>query len=213
VSDSQADALAPGDDERLLIEASLAGDDDAFRRLVERHYRMVLSVAYRALGSLPAAEDCAQDVFIKVHHKLHLYRADRPFINWLHRVAANTVTDAIRRRRVDLSLDSLRHEAQSGLGDPAEAAALRERRTAVRAAMAGLPGRLRDAIILQVYHELTYQEIAHVLDIPIGTVMSRIYNAKRHLRRRLAGYMIESPRSSGTNNPDEDASSMVGTSG
>ena len=204
--------MAPDDDERRLIELSLRGDGEAFRKLVERHYRIVVSVAYRALGSLPAAEDCAQDVFIKVHQKLHLYRSDRPFINWLHRVTANTVTDAIRRRRVDLSLDALRHEAPSGLGDPAEAAALREQRTAVRAAMAGLPGRLRDTIILQVYHELSYQEIAQVLDIPIGTVMSRIHNAKRQLRRRLAGYMIESPRSSGTNNPNENASTMMGNS-
>jgi RNA polymerase sigma-70 factor (ECF subfamily) len=76
--------------------------------------------------------------------------------------------------------------------------------------MASLPGRLRDAIILQVYHELSYQEIAQVLEIPIGTVMSRIHNAKRQLRRRLAGYMIESSPSSGTNNPDETASTMMG---
>jgi RNA polymerase sigma-70 factor (ECF subfamily) len=210
LSSIDVDTSVPGGDEGRLVEASLAGDPDAFRLLVERHYRMVLSVAYRALGSLPAAEDCAQDVFIKVHQKLHLYRADRPFVNWLHRVAANTVTDAIRRRRFDVSLDSLHHEAASGLGDPAEAAALHERRTAVRAAMASLPGRLRDAIILQVYHELSYQEIAQVLDIPIGTVMSRIHNAKRQLRRRLAGYMIESSPSSGTNNPDETASTMMG---
>jgi RNA polymerase sigma-70 factor (ECF subfamily) len=211
VSSIEVDASAPRDD-AALIAASLAGDDNAFRQLVERHYRMVLSVAYRALGNVTAAEDCAQDVFIKVHQKLRLYRADRPFINWLHRVAANTVTDTSRRRRVELSLDALRHEAPSGLGDPAEAAALREQQFAVRAAMAGLPGRLRDAIVLQVYHELSYQEIARVLDIPIGTVMSRIHNAKRQLRRRLGAYVIELRRTSGTNNPGQDASTMMGSS-
>jgi RNA polymerase sigma-70 factor (ECF subfamily) len=208
VSSSQAVASAPDGDEQL-VAASLAGNADAFQQLVERHYQMVLKVAYRALGSVPAAEDCAQDVFIKVHQKLGLYRADRPFIRWLHRVTANTVTDAIRRRRVDLSFDTLVHEAPSELGDPAQAAALREQRVAVRNAMAKLPDRLRDAIVLQVFHELTYQEIAQVLDIPIGTVMSRIHNAKRHLRRRLAGYMMESSSSSGTNNPDENASTMM----
>jgi RNA polymerase sigma-70 factor (ECF subfamily) len=78
------------------------------------------------------------------------------------------------------------------LGDPAEAAALQERRVAVRRAIADLPGRLRDAIALQVFHELSYQEIAQVLNIPIGTVMSRIHNAKRLLRRELAGYITES---------------------
>jgi RNA polymerase sigma-70 factor (ECF subfamily) len=211
VSPSRAVESAPEGDEQL-VAASLAGDADAFRQLVERHYQMVLKVAYRALGSVPAAEDCAQDVFIKVHQKLRLYRTDRPFIRWLHRVAANTVTDAIRRRRIDLSFDTLVHEAPSGLADPAQAAALREQRMAVRNAMAKLPGRLRDAIVLQVFHELSYQEIAQVLNIPIGTVMSRIHSAKRQLRRRLAGYMIESSSSSGTNNPDENASTMMESS-
>jgi RNA polymerase sigma-70 factor (ECF subfamily) len=206
---SSSQASAPGADDGLLVAASLAGDEDAFRQLVERHYQMVLKVAYRALGSVPAAEDCAQDVFIKVHQKLRLYRSDRPFIRWLHRVTANTVTDAIRKRRVDISFDTLVHEAPSQLGDPAEAAALRERRTAVRRAMASLPGRLRDAIVLQVFHELSYQEIAQVLDIPIGTVMSRIHNAKRQLRRRLAGYMSESQGPPGPNNPEETTSTMV----
>ena len=208
MSSGQAFASTPEGDEQL-VAASLAGDADAFRKLVERHYQMVLKVAYRGLGSVPAAEDCAQDVFIKVHQKLRLYRADRPFIRWLHRVTANTVTDAIRRRRVDISFDTLVHEAPSQLADPAQAAALNEQRTAVRSALASLPGRLRDAIVLQVFHELSYQEIAGVLDIPIGTVMSRIHNAKRRLRRRLAGYMSESQGPIGPNNPEENASTMM----
>ena len=188
-------------EEGQLIAASLAGDDDAFRKLVERHYRTVLNIAFRALGSEVAAEDCAQDVFIKVHKRLHSYRADTPFIHWLHRVAANTVTDALRRRRTDLSLESLVHEAPAESADPADAAARQEQRLAVRQAMAGLPSRLRDAIVLQVFHELSYQEIAQVLDIPIGTVMSRLHNAKRLLRDRLAGYVQDPAGESGANNP------------
>jgi RNA polymerase sigma-70 factor (ECF subfamily) len=188
-------------EERQLIAASLAGDDDAFRRLVERHYRTVLNVAFRAFGSEAAAEDCAQDVFIKVHKRLRSYRADTPFIHWLHRVAANTVTDALRRRRTDLSLESLVHEAPAESADPADAAARQEQRMAVREAMAGLPSRLRDAIVLQVFHELSYQEIAQVLGIPIGTVMSRLHNAKRLLRHRLASYVDQPSGSAGANNP------------
>ncbi len=187
-------ALAAGleHDERRLIAASLAGDEDAFGQLVERHYRLILNLTYRALGGLATAEDCTQEVFIKVHKNLHSYRGDKPFIHWLHRVATNTVTDTIRRRRVDLPLDALARAAPSWLGDPAQAAALQEQRVAVRRAMADLPGRLRDAIALQVFHELSYQEIAHVLNIPIGTVMSRIHNAKRLLRRELTDYITAS---------------------
>jgi RNA polymerase sigma-70 factor (ECF subfamily) len=196
------EAIAPARDveEGQLIAASLAGDDDAFRHLVERHHRMVLNVAFRAFGSMAAAEDCAQDVFIKVHTRLRSYRADTPFIHWLHRVAANTVTDALRRRRADLSLDSLVHEACSESGDPADAAARQEQRMAVRQAIAALPGRLRDAIVLQVFHELSYQEIAQVLEVPIGTVMSRLHNAKRLLRSRLGGYVDEADGAIGANN-------------
>jgi RNA polymerase sigma-70 factor, ECF subfamily len=176
--ESRAIAPAQEEDERQLIAASLAGDADAFQQLVERHYRLILKLAYRAFGNLAAAEDCAQEVFIKVHKSLHSYRADRPFVHWLHRVAANTVTDTIRARRVDLSLDALARPVPSWLADPADAAALR--------------GRLRDAISLRLFHELSYQEIAQVLNIPIGTVMSRIHNAKRLLRRELAGFIDES---------------------
>ena len=196
----QAIVLARDVEERQLIAASLAGDDDAFRQLVERHYRIVLNVAFRAFGSEAAAEDCAQDVFIKVHQRLGSYRADTPFIHWLHRVAANTVTDALRRRRADVSLESLVHEAPSESGDPAEAAARHEQRKAVRQAMASLPGRLRDAIVLQVFHELSYQEIAQVLEIPLGTVMSRLHNAKRLLRARLGGYVEVPAAAIGANN-------------
>lgn len=185
-----ASATTPAD-EHQLIAASVAGDQDAFRQLVERHYRLVLAVAYRALGNVSAAEDCAQDVFLKVHTHLRSYRADKPFVHWLHRVAANTVTDAIRRRRGDLSLQALAHEAPSEYGDPAETASRHEQRMAVRTAMAGLPAHLKDAIVLQVLHELSYQEIAQVLNIPIGTVMSRIHHAKRLLRSRLAQYIRE----------------------
>lgn len=108
------------------------------------------------------------------------------------------MTDTIRRRRVDLSLEALSAVAPSWLVDPAEAAAIREQRVAVRTAMADLPDRLRDAIALRVFHELSYQEIAEVLNIPIGTVMSRIHNAKRLLRRQLAEYVAETgdPRES-----------------
>jgi RNA polymerase sigma-70 factor, ECF subfamily len=168
---------------------------------VERHYRLILRLAYRALGNLAAAEDCAQEVFIKVHKNLRSYRADKPFVHWLHRVAANSVTDTIRGRRVDVSLDALSRVAPSWLADPAEAAAVREQRVAVRRAIASLPGLLRDTIALRVFHELSYQEIAEVLNIPIGTVMSRIHNAKRRLRRELADYVTKADAAGAANKP------------
>src|SRR3982074_1482014 len=79
-------------EERRLIDRSAAGDQEAFRQLVLRHHRLVINVAFRALGELALAEDVAQDVFIKVYKALPGYRHDKPFKHWLHRVAANALT-------------------------------------------------------------------------------------------------------------------------
>lgn len=184
-----APASVPPDDpeERQLITRSAGGDQDAFRQLVLRHHRRVVSIAYRALGDASLAEDVAQDVFIKVFRHLPSYRHERPFVHWLHRIAANSVTDAVRRHRSVLSLDALEQAPASEGNDPQDLAARRDLQRAVRRAIATLPSHYRDTLALQVFHDLTYEEIAGTLEIPIGTVMSRLNGAKRLLRDRLAG--------------------------
>jgi len=172
-------------EERRLIDRSAAGDQEAFRQLVLRHHRLVINVAFRALGELSLAEDVAQDVFIKVHKALPSYRHDKPFKHWLHRVAANAVTDALRRRRPVVSLDAMEQPPASGVADPQDVAARHDLQRAVRHAIANLPPHYRDTIALQAFGELSYDEIARALDIPLGTVMSRLNGAKRLLRERL----------------------------
>src|SRR5207245_708267 len=131
---------------------------------------------------LALAEDVAQDVFIKVYKALPTYRHDRPFKHWLHRVAANAVTDALRRRRPVVSLDGMEQPPASGVPDPQDVAARHDLQRAVRHAIANLPPHYRDTIALQAFGELSYDEIARALDIPLGTVMSRLNGAKRLLR-------------------------------
>jgi RNA polymerase sigma-70 factor, ECF subfamily len=172
-------------EERRLIDRSAAGDQEAFRQLVLRYHRLVINVAFRALGELALAEDVAQDVFIKVYKALPTYRHDKPFKHWLHRVAANTVTDSLRRRRPVISLDGLEHSLVSAGSDPQDVAARHDLQRAVRYAIASLPSHYRDTIALQAFGELSYDEIAKALDIPLGTVMSRLNGAKRLLRDRL----------------------------
>ena len=172
-------------EERRLIDRSAAGDQEAFRQLVLRHHRMVINVAFRALGELSLAEDVAQDVFIKVYKALPGYRHDKPFKHWLHRVAANAATDVLRRRRPVVSLDGLEQPPAATGSDPQDVAARHDLQRAVRHAIANLPSHYRDTIALQAFAELSYEEIARVLDIPIGTVMSRLNGAKRLLRERL----------------------------
>ena len=172
-------------EERRLIDRSAAGDQEAFRQLVIRHHRLVINVAFRALGELSLAEDVAQEVFLKVYKALPGYRHEKPFKHWLHRVAANAVTDALRRRRPVVSLDGMAQPPASRESDPMDVATRHDLQKAVRQAIASLPSHYRDTIALQAFGELSYEEIAKTLDVPLGTVMSRLNGAKRLLRERL----------------------------
>jgi RNA polymerase sigma-70 factor (ECF subfamily) len=172
-------------EERRLIDRSAAGDQEAFRQLVIRHHRLVINVAFRALGELSLAEDVAQEVFLKVYKALPNYRHEKPFKHWLHRVAANAVTDTLRRRRPLVSLDDMQEQPASAEADPLDVATRHDLQRAVRQAIASLPSHYRDTIALQAFAELSYEEIARTLDIPLGTVMSRLNGAKRLLRERL----------------------------
>ncbi len=179
------DAEGDDADEGDLVAASARGDQDAFRRLVERYRRLVLHVAFRSMGDMSLAEDVAQEAFIKVFRGLPHYRPEKPFIHWLHRVVANAVTDELRRKRSTLPLDAMVNPPESNEGDPEDVAGQHDVQRAVREAIAGLPARYRDIITLQVFHELTYEEIARRLQLPLGTVMWRLNMAKRLLRKRL----------------------------
>src|SRR5438874_462259 len=148
-------------EERRLIDRSASGDQEAFRQLVLRYHRLVINVAFRALGELSLAEDVAQDVFIKVHKALPTYRHDRPFKHWLHRVAANAVTDALRRRRPVVSLDGLDQPLVSAGSDPQDIAARHDLQRAVRHAIASQPRHDRYTIALPALGELSCDELSN----------------------------------------------------
>jgi RNA polymerase sigma-70 factor (ECF subfamily) len=183
--ESQAEAQGDDAEESDLVAASARGDQDAFRRLVERYRRLVLHVAFRSMGDMSLAEDVAQEAFIKVFRGLPHYRPEKPFVHWLHRVVANAVTDELRRKRATIPLDAMVNPPESAEGDPEDLASQHDVQQAVRAAIAALPPRYRDIISLQVFHELTYEEIARRLQLPLGTVMWRLNMAKRLLRKQL----------------------------
>jgi len=183
--ESQPEAQADDAEERDLVAASARGDQDAFRRLVERYRRLVLHVAFRSMGDMSLAEDVAQEAFIKVFRGLPHYRPEKPFVHWLHRVVANAVTDELRRKRATIPLDALVNPPESSEAEPEDVAGQHDVQQAVRAAIAALPPRYREIISLQVFHELTYEEIARRLRLPLGTVMWRLNMAKRLLRKQL----------------------------
>src|SRR3982074_3213316 len=154
-------------EERRLIDRSAAGDQEAFRQLVIRHHRLVINVAFRALAELSLAEDVAQEVFLKVYKALPGYRHEKPFKHWLHRVAANAVTDALRRRRPLVSLDGMGQRPVIREPDPMDVAKRHDLHKSVRQAIASLPSHHPDTIALQAYSDVSYEEIAKALDIPL----------------------------------------------
>jgi RNA polymerase sigma-70 factor (ECF subfamily) len=175
------DPSARSDNE--LIDLSLRGDTAAFGALVLRYRKMVIGTAYRVCGDPVLAEDIAQDTFVRVWDRLSTYRPKGSFRGWICRIARNMTIDALRRQKPTVDIDDVSLPATAGRP---EAAALQSERTvAVRAAIMELPMQTRMALVLREYQGFSYQEIAQSLDIPMGTVKSRLNDARRRLRAAL----------------------------
>ena len=170
--------------ERQLIKSAAAGNMGAFAELVRRHRSRVLRTAAGVVGSVEEAEDVAQQAFIKVWNALPDYDPSGSFSAWLYRIAVNTALDAVRARRDHLSLDAVQVTGQESVEDDA---LRRDELERVRRAIAELPEASRTALVLREYEQLSYKEIAEVLSIPIGTVMSRLSYARQALAKSLGG--------------------------
>ena len=180
---------AGGDPASLeLVRRAQAGELAAFNSLVLRHQDAVYSLALRFLGSREAAEDAAQEAFIRAYRNLRSFRGER-FRSWLFSIAANVARDELRRRRPQRSLDEARDDPDALSIDPAdpgpspEAETLRgELRRALERALLELPEDWRMVVILSDVHGLSYEEVAKTAGIPVGTVKSRLSRARGRLR-------------------------------
>jgi RNA polymerase sigma-70 factor (ECF subfamily) len=182
------ESLAPRPDDEL-IAASLDGDRSAFGALVLRYRKLVLSVAYRICGDRALADDVAQETFVRVWEKLDTFRPEGNWRGWICRIASNLTVDALRRQ--DPSVDIAQLSLAALDGQPERRILEAERAEAVRSAILRLPMHVRIALVLREYEELSYTEIAEALDIPLGTVKSRLSDARRRLGQELAPYMEE----------------------
>jgi RNA polymerase sigma-70 factor (ECF subfamily) len=170
-------------EDRDLISSAQAGDRQAFTELVCRHQSAVVGLVYRMCGDPQQAEDAAQEAFIRVWQNLNSYKPQHAFRSWLYRIATNTTLDSLRRERPTAELDSLFLADASPT--PEQSTEQGQRAAQVRRAIARLSEPLRIVLILREYQELSYQEIAETLDIPTGTVMSRLNTARSQLRQEL----------------------------
>ena len=183
--------LMEAETETDLVHLAQAGDRNAFGELVRRHYQGVVRVVYSMCGDTGLAEDAAQEAFIRAWINLPAFEPSAPLKNWIYRIAINAALDVLRKKPEE----SLEERQESMLSDQAqgpEAALVEKERIAqVRRAMQALPEASRSVLVLREYGELSYQEIARVLDIPVGTVMSRLNYARNRLRELLTGVMVQ----------------------
>lgn len=185
-------------DERELINRCIAGDTSAFEPLVERYRQRVWRLAYQILRDREEAWDCAQEAFVRAFHSLPSFRGQSAFYTWLFRITVNVATDRQRARGAQARAfgaervpeeEWARTTPDPG-GGPDKAAAQSEQRERIVRALDALPPKARTIIMLSDVEGLSYREIADVLRCPIGTVMSRLHNARKRLKSTLGSMFV-----------------------
>jgi len=176
-----------------LVSRCLDGDEAAWEELVRQHTRQVYGLCFRFTNSAQEAQDLTQDVFLRVFKTIKTFRsAEGSFHTWLARVTRNLLIDHYRRTRQERVTDSieeqlpmLQEKGAAAAGRPDQALAGREAGEILQATLQKLSPDLREAVILRDLQEMEYREIAEVLDIPEGTVKSRINRGRAELARLL----------------------------
>jgi RNA polymerase sigma-70 factor (ECF subfamily) len=179
------------DTETSLIEQAQNGDRNAFGELVRRHYQGVVLVVYRMCGDTGLAEDAAQEAFIQAWVNLPSYRPQACLRNWLYRIAVNAALDVLRHKPEEKLEDEDTLMAPDQAPGPEMALIEKERVALLQWAMRSLPEAARSVLVLREYGGLSYQEMAGVLDVPVGTVMSRLNYARNRLREILEVFEIK----------------------
>ncbi len=191
------DAGLPQEAVEDLVERAKAGDRPAFGQLVEAYQDKIYGYASRMLGDPDEAEDVAQETFVRAYRSLPHFRGAASFHTWLYRIASNLAIDVARRNRrqstgnfsLDEPLESeegdYEREIADESGSPEQLAARREMQELVRQAVAELPEKLRAVVVLYELQGESYEDIAEILGCPLGTVKSRLFNARSQLKDML----------------------------
>ena len=180
------------DSDALAISRVLAGDDDAFRELVERHSRAVFRVAYRVTGRVEDAEDVVQETFLRAYKQLSRFEARANFRTWLHRIATNCAVDLLRarpKREVAEEPETLERTAGDDLPLPDRSMLGVQIKERLAGAMALLTEMERAAFTLRHFEGLSIDEIAGMLDLKTSATKHSIFRAVRKMRRELQPFI------------------------
>lgn len=176
-------------DDGQLIDEALAGETAAFGQLVLKYQDRLYNTLVNLVGCRDEAEDVAQDAFVQAFVKLSSFRRSSAFYTWLYRIAFNTAISRRRRRRVEMSVEHGREttgEEPLDHGDAPEDRLLRQERAGqVQQALTALSDEYRAVLVLREMEGCCYETIADILDLPIGTVRSRLHRARLQLREEL----------------------------
>jgi RNA polymerase sigma-70 factor (ECF subfamily) len=173
-------------DERALVERCRTGDDAAFGELVDRYKDLVYGMVYRMVPDRTQSDDLAQEVFLKIHRGLPYFRGDARLSTWIYRIVSNVCVQARSRRRSDVSLEPA--DPEQPRIDPGAvdgAFANLELRDRLEKAIAQLPDNYRMLIAAHYLKGVQYEALAEALEIPVGTVKTHLYRAKRRLRELM----------------------------
>jgi RNA polymerase sigma-70 factor (ECF subfamily) len=183
-NDSPEHVSAPAPDEIDLIRRAQNGDREALGALVRQYQRRVFALGIRYFGTADDAEDLVQDTFVRAWRGLARFDTTRPFAPWLLRIAANRALTEIatRKRRNSVELDETLQWKGLGADEDLER---QEMQHSITRAVGALPDDQRMILLLRASEGLSYRDIAEALDIPIGTVMSRLARARETLRKQV----------------------------
>jgi RNA polymerase sigma-70 factor (ECF subfamily) len=185
-------------DETLLVARARRGELSAFEEVVRRYRRRVFGVAVRIVRSPEAAEDVSQEAFVRAWRSLDRFELGRPFGPWVCRIAANLALNHVRSPRArEQPLPEDHAEQPEGSPNPLALVLDGEARRVLDEAMGGLPAEQRAVLVLRVYEEFSYEEIAETLGLSPGTVMSRLFRARERLARALLPYLGQAARRGG----------------
>jgi RNA polymerase sigma-70 factor (ECF subfamily) len=180
--------LADGD----LVLTAVSGREAAFEELVRRYQRPIASYVYRMVGDYDAALDLTQEVFIKVYNSLSRYRSEFKFSTWIYKIAHNTAIDHLRRHTVRDQIMTVGDDGprsavaiESRRLTPEQESEREERRSEIESVVQSLPAAYRELIVLRHSHDLSYDEIAEVTGLPLGTVKNRLFRAREAMRDLL----------------------------
>lgn len=189
--------LTAAEEDAALIRRARAGDQLALDELVQRHYRNVFNLAFRLSNNYDDAQDIVSEAFIRVHNALPNFRGDASFSTWLHRIVKNVFLDERKKQRirthssleemVELEDSSVSRQVEDPAPGPQAAVERDERSTIIQQAVMTLPQNQRLMIGLYHFQHRSYEEIAEIMGLPIGTVKSRLNRARLALKNKLTG--------------------------